>query len=335
MSLMINKDIAAIVVTFNKKNLLVNAIQGVLNQELLPNLLIIIDNNSTDGTYELLVAKGWIKPIEKSKNNINIISSNEYLINESNITIRYIKKHENDGGAGGFYEGMKQAYDLGYEWVWLMDDDGVPEKTCLKYLYDYKSKTAITGPLVIDIETSKTASFLFDDNGSLTKVEELTKKAVIENQLTPFNGTFIYRGIIQRIGFVKKEMFIWGDEYEYQLRALSNNFTIKTITKAIHKHPINKKNPIYESKLFNFIIYEISNPVFMFIYFRNYIYLYKKYRIKRVLGINLTLIRFIYVLLLNFVYNLFKGNFKKSLLLLKSIKYGFNENFSLDKIRAN
>ncbi len=29
---------------------------------------------------------------------------------------------ENTGGAGGFYRGVKEAYDRGSEWFWVMDD---------------------------------------------------------------------------------------------------------------------------------------------------------------------------------------------------------------------
>jgi len=330
---MTNCKIAAVVVTFNKKELLVNAIQGILDQEMLPDLLLIIDNDSTDGTYDVLLEKGWIKAINKSKRDINISSSNEYLADECNILIKYVKKFENDGGAGGFYEGMKQAYDLGYEWLWLMDDDGVPAKDCLKYLYDYKSRDSVIGPLVIDIETQKTASFLFDQNGRLAKVEELEKEEIIENQLTPFNGTFIPRDIIQQIGFIKREMFIWGDEQEYQLRILKNGFSVNTITKAKHYHPINKKKQKYRSNLLKFTIYDISNPKFQFIFFRNYIYLAKKYPLRVKYGINVGLLRWIYETTINSFYNLMIGDFYKSKICIFAIKMGLTKDFSLNRIK--
>lgn len=330
---MTNCKIAAVVVTFNKKELLVNAIQGILDQEMLPDLLLIIDNDSTDGTYDVLLEKGWIKAINKSKRDINISSSNEYLADECNILIKYVKKFENDGGAGGFYEGMKQAYDLGYEWLWLMDDDGVPAKDCLKYLYDYKSRDSVIGPLVIDIETQKTASFLFDQNGRLAKVEELEKEEIIENQLTPFNGTFIPRDIIQQIGFIKREMFIWGDEQEYQLRILKNGFSVNTITKAKHYHPINKKKPKYRSNLLKFTIYDISNPKFQFIFFRNYIYLAKIYPLRVKYGINVGLLRWIYETTINSFYNLMIGDFYKSKICIFAIKMGLRKDFSLNRIK--
>jgi len=45
-----------------------------------------------------------------------------------------VRKFENDGGAGGFYEGMKQAYEPGFNWIWIMDDDCIPTETALEEL---------------------------------------------------------------------------------------------------------------------------------------------------------------------------------------------------------
>lgn len=99
-----------------------------------------------------------------------------------------------------------------------------------KYLIQYKTEDSVIGPLVVDIDTKKTASFLFNDKGELANVADLESSEILHNQLNPFNGTFLSRKIISKIGFVKKEMFIWGDEQEYQLRTISNGFSVKTIT---------------------------------------------------------------------------------------------------------
>jgi rhamnopyranosyl-N-acetylglucosaminyl-diphospho-decaprenol beta-1,3/1,4-galactofuranosyltransferase len=228
---------------------------------------------------------------------------------------------------------MKYAYEQGFDWLWMMDDDGVPAKECLKQLYDYKSKSAVIGPLVIDIQKKKTASFLFDNKGELAKVEELIKKEVIENQLTPFNGTFIPREIISQIGFIKREMFIWGDETEYQQRILKNGFSVKTITQAKHYHPINKKKPKYKSGLFKFTIYDIYNPRFQFIFFRNYIYLSKEYPLRIKYGINFGFLKWIYEAIINSLYNLLIGDFYKSKLCLYAIKMGLKKDFSLNSLK--
>ena len=42
----------AVIVTFNRKKSLKKSINSILNQSIKPNNIVLIDNNSTDGTYE-------------------------------------------------------------------------------------------------------------------------------------------------------------------------------------------------------------------------------------------------------------------------------------------
>lgn len=327
---MIDNNIAAIIVTFNKKHLLIDAVQGVLGQKILPNALFIIDNNSDDGTYQMLLENEFINEVDITEEKEVKISTKNYHKENDKIVIHYVKKNKNEGGAGGFYEGMKLAYDLKYDWLWLMDDDGVPERDCLKYLIQYKTEDSVIGPLVIDIATKKTASFLYNDKGDLADVAELETSKVLYNVLNPFNGTLISRNIITKIGFVKKEMFIWGDEQEYQSRVLANGFVIKTITEAKHYHPVNKKKILFKSKTLRFTIYEIPSPKFYFIFFRNYIYLAHKYPNRKILSLNISIIRWLYEVLLNSFYHLIIGDYTKFKLGLFAIVKGLKSDFSLD-----
>lgn len=97
----------AIVVTYNRKECLKKQIYNILEkQEFTPDAYYIIDNNSVDGTNEL------------------IDSFCEY---STNCKIIYVQLKENIGGAGGFYTGLKKAYEDGYDWYILMDDDGMPK----------------------------------------------------------------------------------------------------------------------------------------------------------------------------------------------------------------
>ena len=58
--------IAAVVVTYNRKSLLVESLDSLLRQSHPLDALYIIDNASADGTYEILLDRGWIRPAERS-----------------------------------------------------------------------------------------------------------------------------------------------------------------------------------------------------------------------------------------------------------------------------
>ena len=104
-------NIAAIVVTYNRKVLLRECLQALLNQESTEMDIILIDNCSTDGTQEY----------------ISDILQNDH--------VKLYRTETNIGGAGGFNYGMKIAVSLGYDYLWLMDDDSIPEKKALQSIW--------------------------------------------------------------------------------------------------------------------------------------------------------------------------------------------------------
>lgn len=93
---------AVVLVTYNRLKCLKIAISKYEEQSFLPNIIIVVDNASTDGTYEYL---------DKWKNV------------ESQISKHVIHNNVNTGGAGGFYTGLKYSmqfdYDL-YFWLTMM-----------------------------------------------------------------------------------------------------------------------------------------------------------------------------------------------------------------------
>ena len=104
------KKIVAVVVTYNRKKLLKENLNALLNQSYKDFDILLIDNASTDGTKE------YVK---------------EELENEK---ITYINTGANLGGAGGFNFGVREAIERGYDYAWLMDDDTIPTETALESL---------------------------------------------------------------------------------------------------------------------------------------------------------------------------------------------------------
>lgn len=203
-----------IIVTFNRKDLLIKCLESVGKQTFKPNTILIIDNASTDNTRELLIEKGFIKDNNKSiYNYINIV---------------YILKSENDGGAGGFSFGLKEAFKLGFEWYWIMDDDGIPHNDCLKVLHSYSNQGVIDylAPNLVD----------FSGKSHFENLWKETSNNIISYKGGPFNGILISRFLVQNVGVPIKYFFIWGDEHEYLNRIEEKGFITTTVKEAIHYH---------------------------------------------------------------------------------------------------
>ena len=83
---------------------------------------------------------------------------------------------------------------------------------------------------------------LLDASVTIASVQQNVLK---ERFCHPFNGTLYNRNLIEKIGLIKKEMFIWGDEKEYTARAIKAGVVPVTVTSAIHYHPKEKATKVY------------------------------------------------------------------------------------------
>jgi len=293
------ETICAVVVTFNRKELLLKCLKAIIEQSHSVDALIIVDNFSSDGTAELLLEHGYInelplkilsEPVE-IKNNFEIKTSNNVMsdvVKQQEISgtkalkVFYIRMNENTGGAGGFHEGVRRGYEKGYDWLWLMDDDGRPDVRCLENLLKCKAGKNFLNPLVVNISDDKSLSFgLFCEKNkrnikTINEAKECAENSIIENVANPFNGTFISKVLIEKIGLPKKEMFIWGDEVDYFKRALNSQLGVATVTIAIHKHP--KGRVQLQKLIFNRVrVAYNENNLKDYCLFRNKAYIFKEY----------------------------------------------------------
>lgn len=253
--------VLALVVTYNRLSDLKICVTAIQQQTYQGFDILIVNNGSHDGTKEWLSGqKGMV------------------VINQNNL-----------GGAGGFYTGMKYMYEHHqYEWLIMMDDDGIPDKEEFMNLitaYSNVSKKwgddVILNALVVDKDNKEHTAFSWArGSGRTSNINELKKSGVF-NDIHPFNGTLIKRSVITRIGFIKREMFIWGDEKEYTTRAKHNGIGLFTVPFAIHYHPKEKgkrENVIPFCKRFQILIKPVKMSHY---YYRNEGFIYNTYPEKR------------------------------------------------------
>lgn len=288
---------AAVVVTFNREIQLMDCLDAILSQTQAPSHLVIIDNHSNEKTPQKLLENGFITKLPAEVSNEDLIYK-AIVYSKTDISIpipvSYVRKFENDGGAGGFYAGMKHAYDMGVEYLWLMDDDGVPEHNQLEQLISGSIKFGIfyINALVTSINNSKDLAFSL---GDFKSTEDAKKNELIENLINPFNGTLIHRSVIEKIGMIKREMFIWGDETEYTNRVRKNGFRIGTFTNAIHRHPVMKGKFDTVLPFYSGIKIVVKPEYFSKHYYRNLGYNQTNYASKRATAINFYLYVFYFL----------------------------------------
>ena len=206
------KNIAAVVVTFNRLEFLKEVIQSLENQTIKPDRIIVVNNGSDDGTEE------WLK----SHDGLDVINQG------------------NTGSSGGQYTGIKAAFETGCDWIWTMDDDVIPDKTCLEKLMKNIGKSRIHAPLRYNEKNEPfyndvkkfNLTFPFKSIWRGVFNEEDIKQEYISAEGITFEGPLFHRSLVEEIGLPEKAFFIYGDDTEYFIRAKKAGFNLFIVRDA-------------------------------------------------------------------------------------------------------
>lgn len=200
----------AIVVTYNRCELLQRCLAAIASQDLPPDMIIVVDNASTDDTLPTMAV-------------------HEQVI--------YVRLEINSGGAGGFNCGLKKAVEAGADWIWMMDDDAEPHRSALVELMKIATDPAnIYGSVATCGEnTSWTTTLLDPERREVDSVSQIPDSARVQS--LPFLGFLIHRDLVQTIGLPDDGYFIAADDIEYCVRAQHAGARILIVGKSHIEHP--------------------------------------------------------------------------------------------------
>ncbi|WP_127127380.1 glycosyltransferase [Pseudoflavitalea rhizosphaerae] len=176
--------VCAIMVTYNRLQVLQRSLQHVLRQTVQPSLIVIIDNNSDDGTGDYLAS------LSDKKN------------------IHSIRLEDNAGPAGGIAVGM--AYGLAgksFDYFWVLDDDTFYAPQALEELLHYIQSNHF------DMLGLKGANIRFG------KKVPLPGMAVVEPAAyAMIDGAIIKTSVVEKVGIVDERFFMMCEDHEYSIR---------------------------------------------------------------------------------------------------------------------
>ena len=196
--------VAAVVVTYNRRDLLLEALAAVHAQSRVPDAVIVVDNASTDGTGAAVRAQFPAAQLAE-------------------LT-------RNTGGAGGFAYGMARALDGAADLIWLMDDDTVPEPGALEALLAARDRHPAPPPALVasrvlwtdgrahPMNTPRTKPFV-------SKAERLTATAAgcTPIRSASFVSILVDAAECRRRGLPQADYFLWNDDFEFTTRLLRGN----------------------------------------------------------------------------------------------------------------
>ncbi len=227
---MLTKNIICLVVTFNRCNYLKKCLKGLVDQTKPLDLVIVVDNGSSDATFDV-VKEAQLK----------------------GLPIVYQNTKKNLGSAGGFEIGFQIASKYKHKWLWVMDDDVTADANCLEELLNNSHDCSVIQPyryynghVWVKSECSQ---LNFKNPFKGLKSQYIQNPAESKDKRIacfPFEGPLISSEIVKSIAPPKKEYFIIGDDTEYSMRAAARGFKFKMCSTALMNRQI---CPVKGSKL--------------------------------------------------------------------------------------
>jgi rhamnopyranosyl-N-acetylglucosaminyl-diphospho-decaprenol beta-1,3/1,4-galactofuranosyltransferase len=192
---------AAVIVTWNRRDLLLEALVAISAQTRRPDAVIVIDNASTDGTAAAV--RGGFPDV------------------------RLVTLDGNYGGAGGFAYGMALALADGADVIWLMDDDTVPAPEALAALLSARDRYPGGPPAIIASQVLWTDGRAHPMNTPRRKpfATAAERQAAAAAECIPIRSASFVSILTEaddcrRRGLPQADFFLWNDDFEFTTRLL-------------------------------------------------------------------------------------------------------------------
>ena len=238
--------VVAVVVTWNRRDLLEESLAALDAQTLRPTSVVVVDNAATDGTGELLDTR------------------------YAHLEIVHLDR--NIGGAGGFAAGIERALTLSPDLVWLLDDDTVPEPTAAERLSDAwtsygqpeSPRPAILASRVVWTDGRDHPMNTPRQKPGATRAELVAAGAVgcIPIRSASFVSIMCDARAIRERGLPLADYFLWNDDFEYSTRLIRGRVGLYCPDSVVvHKTKVFGSTDADPGERFYF---EVRNKVWMF-----------------------------------------------------------------------
>jgi GT2 family glycosyltransferase len=219
--------VTAVVVTYNRRELLLEALAALQAQSRPPDVVIVVDNASTDGTAAA-VRVGF-------------------------PAVELAGLDRNTGGAGGFAYGLALAIAGGADLIWLMDDDTVPEPGALAALLS-------AGEHGADLVASRV---VWTDGRDHPMNTPRSRPSAVPGcariRSASFVSVLISGDAVRERGLPIADYFLWNDDFEYTLRILRGRLGL-----LCRDSIVTHRTPGYAFDPGARFYYEVRNKIWLF-----------------------------------------------------------------------
>ncbi len=237
--------VVAVVVTWNRRDLLVEALAALRAQTHVLTAMVVVDNASTDGTDALLAREGGLD---------------------------VVRLERNTGGAGGFAVGIEQAMGHQPDLVWLLDDDTVPTPDAARGLvraWEGYADAQGRPPAVLASKVVWTDGRDHPMNTPRRKpgvgsaeVGAARKVGAIPIRSASFVSIMCDAQVVRERGLPLADYFLWNDDFEYSTRLIRGRIGLYCPDSVVvHKTKVYGSTDADPGERFFF---EVRNKVWLF-----------------------------------------------------------------------
>lgn len=161
--------VLALVLTYNAPRALARCLAGIAMQTVPPRAVVVVDNDSATPTADVVAGVGG-------------------------LDVSVLRLAENTGPAGGHAAGLRCFLAGDLPLAWVMDDDCVPEPSCLE-------------GLLAESRRQEAPALVFP-----TWIDEPTGEVV---NWPAWCGFLIAREVVADVGLPREDFFWWAEDTEY------------------------------------------------------------------------------------------------------------------------
>ena len=200
--------VAAVIPTRARLGGLQAAVASLRAQERRCDAILVVDNESADGTAAWLAEQGDVSALSL---------------------------HANTGAPGGFQAGIDAALAAGHDWIWLIDDDCVAEPAALAALLRVaEGAHGRVGGVVPTVRFGDDR----EETGRRIGEPALTAPAVGQDvDSAPFAGLLLAADACRAAGPLRTDWFLWHADVEYCLRLRLAGWRLPVAPQARLWHP--------------------------------------------------------------------------------------------------
>jgi GT2 family glycosyltransferase len=177
-----------VVLTRDRRDSLARTLEAIRDQSRQPDAIFVIDNDSHDGTPEMVASE------------------------HPEVTV--IETGMNLGAAGGRSRGLDEAFTRGHDLVWLVDDDTVPAPETLATTLALAAEIPLLGMLGQKGGLIRRGLIRHGQHGP--PVAGAPRAHHVDFVLT--DGAVVTREAYKRAGVLDRRYFIMMEDVEYPLR---------------------------------------------------------------------------------------------------------------------